>query len=128
MDKLVSCPFLALGAQANDKARASCPPEAMVAAINDPLHVCPSTMLKKAHKQQVWLMLNERSVRDRKKIVRGASYSQQMSLTLMSEKVLASVLPEKERLNYAGFTTGDVIGFITCMSSEKLWRLPRTGS
>lgn len=85
MDKLVSCPFLALHPQANDKARASCPPEAMVAAINDPLHVCPSTMLKKAHKQQVWLMLNERSVRDRKKIVRGASYSQQMSLTLMSE-------------------------------------------
>jgi hypothetical protein len=41
--------------------------------VVDPLSVGP-----KLFKQSVWLMFNEKSVRERKQIVRAGAYSQQM--------------------------------------------------
>ena len=56
-----------------EKVRCSVPAEGVVVAVVDPLSVGP-----KLFKQSVWLMFNEKSVRERKQIVRAGAYSQQM--------------------------------------------------
>lgn len=73
VEKLAACPCIALGAQSVDKVRCSVPAEGVVVAVVDPLSVGP-----KLFKQSVWLMFNEKSVRERKQIVRAGAYSQQM--------------------------------------------------
>ena len=93
-------------------------------AVVDQLSVGPK-LFKEASKQSVWLMFNEKSVRERKQIVRAGAYSQQMLCNLYSEKPLSLTMPEVERKIYPGFSHGDVIGYISCLGPSKLWRVPR---
>ena len=124
VEKLAACPCIALGAQSVEKVRCSVPAEGVVVAVVDPLSVGPK-LFKEASKQSVWLMFNEKSVRERKQIVRAGAYSQQMLCNLYSEKPLSLTMPEVERKIYPGFSHGDVIGYISCLGPSKLWRVPR---
>ena len=81
------------------------PAEGVVVAVVDPLSVGPK-LFKEASKQSVWLMFNEKSVRERKQIVRAGAYSQQMLCNLYSEKPLSLTMPEVERKIYPGFSHG----------------------
>jgi hypothetical protein len=65
------------------------------------------------------------SIRGRKKKVRGYSYSQRLELTLYSDKGLSVVLPEKPRQIYTGTSSGDIIGFITAMPVNNMWKVTR---
>ena len=123
----MACPCVGLGGQSVDKGRCASPAEAVVVALVDPLSTYPSKLFKDASKQSVWLMFNERSVRERKQIVRAGAYSQQSVCHLFSEKSLAQTMPEVERKIYPGYSHGDVIGFISCMGPQKLWRVSRPG-
>ena len=126
MEKLAACPCIGLGAQSVEKVRCSLPSEGVVVAVVDPLCANPK-LFKEASKQSVWLMFNEKSVRERKQIVRAGAYSQQMICNLYTEKPLSLTMPEVERKIYPGFSHGDVIGYISSLSGSKLWRLSRPG-
>lgn len=126
MEKLAACPCIGLGAQSVDKVRCSLPAEGTAVAVVDPLGAGPSKLFKEASKQSVWLMFNEKSVRDRKQIVRAGAYSQQMVCNVYTEKPLSLTMPEVERKIYPGYSHGDVIGYISCLGASKLWRAPRT--
>lgn len=125
MEKLAACPCIGLGAQAVDKVRCSLPAEGTVVAVVDPLGAGPK-LFKEASKLSVWLMFNEKSVRDRKQIVRAGAYSQQMVCNLYTGKPLSLTMPEVERKIYPGYSHGDVIGYISCLGASKLWRAPRS--
>lgn len=125
LEKLACCPCIALGAQVADKNRTTAPPENVICAVIDSTGSVPSSLLKKAQKTMIWLLFNEKSVRDRKKLIRGTKgYTQQLQMTLYGEK---AALPEKERMSYPGYSSGDCIGFITMLPPDKMWRLPRLG-
>ncbi|CAK8987498.1 unnamed protein product, partial [Durusdinium trenchii] len=124
VEKLAACPCIGLGAQAVDKVRCSLPAEGTVVAVVDPLGAGPK-LFKEASKLSVWLMFNEKSVCDRKQIVRAGAYSQQMVCNLYTEKPLSLSTPEVERKIYPGYSHGDVIGYISCLGASKLWRAPR---
>ena len=101
----------------------SAPPEHVICAFTDSTGSASSSLLKKAQKTMIWLLFNEKSVRDRKKLIRGTKgYTQQLQMTLYGEK---AALPEKERTSYTGYSSGDCIGFITMLSPDKMRRLPR---
>ena len=125
MEKLAAVSCIGLGAQSVDKVRCSVPAEGTVVALMDPLNASPSKIFKEASKQCLWLMFNEKSVRDRKQIVRAGAYSQQMVCNLYTEKSLSLTMPEVERKIYPGYSHGDVIGYISCLSPSKLWRATR---
>ena len=127
MEKLAAVSCIGLGAQSVDKVRCSVPAEGTVVALMDPLNASPSKIFKEASKQCVWLMFNEKSVRERKAVVRAGAYSQQSLCTLYSEKSLGQMMPEVERKIYPGYSHGDVIGYISCLAPQKLWRLSRRG-
>lgn len=123
MEKLAACPCIGLGAQSVEKVRCSLPAEGTVVAVVDPLSVAPTKLFKEACKQTVWLTFNEKSVRDRKQIVRPGAYSQQMVCTLYTEKALSLTMPEVERKIYPGYSHGDVLIGISCLHPSKLWRV-----
>ena len=82
-------------------------------------------LLKDAATQPLWLMFNEKSVRERKQIVRAGAYTQQMVCNMYSEKSMGQTMPEVERKIYPGFSHGDVVGYISSLSPAKLWRVAR---
>ena len=125
MEKLAACPCVGLGAQSVEKGRCSLPAEGIVVAVVDTLAASPTKLFKEASKQSVWLMFNEKSVRERKQVVRAGAYSQQMVCNVYSEKPLSLTMPEVERKIYPGYSHGDVIGYISCLGSSKLWRVSR---
>ena len=126
LEKLTCCPCIALGAQSVEKGRCTSPADAVVVAMVDP-HCTAPKLFKDAAKQNLWLMFNEKSVRERKAVVRAGAYSQQSLCTLYSEKSLGQMMPEVERKIYPGYSHGDVIGYISCLAPQKLWRLSRRG-
>ena len=77
---------------------------------------------------EVSIIFNEESIRARKMRIKGP-YSQTSSLWCFSQKILVpEVLQEKRRSQYAGWNTGNVIGFVDLFPERSLWDTNRLGN
>lgn len=74
------------------------------------------------------IVYNEDSVRQRKKRIKGSDpYSQQSTVLFLSQKpLIPDTIPEKRRKEYAGYNTGDVIGWVEVLPTSQLWECSRT--
>ena len=79
------------------------------------------------HQKNYSLIFNEESIRQRKKRIRGSDpYSQQTTLAVFSGKPLVpDMVPDKRRIYYAGYTSGDVIGWLELLPAQDLWETSR---
>lgn len=74
------------------------------------------------------VIYNEESVRQRKKRIKGPEpYSQQSTVMLLTQKpLIPDTIPEKRRKEFAGFNTGDVIGWVEVVPASQMWECSRT--
>ena len=126
LEKLIGNTLIGLGSQAVAKGTVACPPETTVLALIDPANAMSKQFCKDAEKMSVWICLSHESVRARKKLNRGFNATtQKVDVNFFTQKPLGTMVPEQPRCNYSGYTTGDCIAFVTALSADKLWSLPR---
>ena len=77
--------------------------------------------------KNITVVFQEESVRSRKKRIKGSeAYRCDSYLHLFSGLTLIPGLaPEKRRLHYDGFNTGNVMGWVTCLQPNSLWEATR---
>ncbi len=99
----------------------------MKTALQSPFKLASSTSgALDAQEKQVTVVLNEESVRKRKKRVRGSEpYSLKSTLYFMSSKLLVpDTVPEIADKKYPGYNVGDVVGFVNQRPLANTWHLP----
>lgn len=76
--------------------------------------------------KEVHLIYQDESVRGRKQVQRGASYSIRSSLLMMTNgPMIPQMVPEKKYRTYPAFNSADCVGFITALQPSGHWALPR---
>ena len=77
--------------------------------------------------KDIMVVFQEESVRSRKKRIKGSeAYRCDSYLHLFSGLTLIpGLVPEKRRLHYDGFNTGNVMGWVTCLQPNSLWEATR---
>ncbi len=137
--KLIHGGLLGRGAQKRSATEATRPSEQDVVAIHDggrglkqivesPFRLVSSkSAALDVEQKTVTVVMNEDSVRARKKRVKGGdAYSAKSTIHVMSARTLVpDVVPEKPHTKYPGYNVGDVIGFVTVPPLASLWNMSR---
>ena len=80
-----------------------------------------------AEQKEVTIVFTDKSIRSRKKLVRG-SYSTKSSAHLFSSMPVSTLLPEKSYSDFSGHNTADVFFAVPALQPEDLLCLSRTPS